>query len=238
MSTLKPTKKISRRQELRQDTVVTMYARVRNIVDERRNLMYGVLGAIIVVLLGALGSNLYQERQQAEAVELLAPAVSLYEQGQYREALDGIGGGLGLVAIAEDYGSTTAGNLARFYAGDALFRLGEHDQALEFFESFDADENYVGASALAGAAAVYEERSESRKAGDLYMQAASLYPNEVTSPKYLLLAGRAYESAAEYERAVEAYETVSEEYPGGQQAGDVPLLVARAQSRMSSAAKG
>ncbi|NNE34164.1 MAG: hypothetical protein HKN13_02940, partial [Rhodothermales bacterium] len=127
MSTLKPTKKISRRQELRQDTVVTFSARVWDFVDKNRSIAYGVLGAIVLVVVGILGYQYLQAQRTAEAQEFLAPAVRLYEQGNYREALDGVGLQMGLTAIADEFGSTNAGNLAHFYAADALFRLGELD---------------------------------------------------------------------------------------------------------------
>ncbi len=234
MSTLKPTKKISRRQELRQDTVVTFSARVWDFVDKNRPIAYGLLGAVVLAVIGILGYQYLQTQRSAEAQEFLAPAVRLYEQGNYRAALDGIGVDMGLTAIADEFGSTNAGNLAHFYAADAYFKLGEMDQALLHFEAFEKDANYLGASALAGEAAVHESRGDFERAGSLYKRAATIFPNELVSPGYLLDAGRAYELAGDLGEAVETYELIADDYPESAQAREVDMLIARAEAKRGS----
>jgi tetratricopeptide (TPR) repeat protein len=228
MSTLKPTKKISRRQELRQDTVVTFSSRVWQALDNNRNLAYGILGVIALVVVGIIGYSYWQQQREADGQRFLAPAVSLYESGDYEAALNGSDDTMGLLAVASDYSMTNAGNLARFYAADALFRLGEYDRSLELFEDFDKDANYLGASALAGEAAIHEMKGQYERAGDLFRRAAFLFPNDVTAPGYLLEAGRAYELAGDYQAAVDAYNAVTKEYPTSTQARNVDILVARA----------
>ncbi len=234
MSTLKPTKKISRRQELRQDTVVTFSARVWQAVEQNRSIVYGILGLLTLLVLGVIGYSYWQQHRNARGQELLAPAVSLYESGNYESALNGTDDTVGLLAIADDFGSTNAGNLARFYAADALYRVGEHDRALALFQDFRKDANYIGASALAGEAAIFEARGEHRQAGDLYKRAALLFPNEIASPGYLVDAGRAYEAAGRFDDAMDVYEMVSEEYPESNQARTVEILVARVEARRAA----
>jgi tetratricopeptide (TPR) repeat protein len=233
MSTLKPTKKISRRQELRQDTVVTFSSRVWQALDNNRNLAYGILGVITLVIVGIIGYSYWQQQREVDGQRFLAPAVSLYESGDYDAALNGSEDTMGLLAVASDYSMTNAGNLARFYAADALFRQGEYDRSLELFEDFDKDANYLGASALAGEAAIHEMKGQYKRAGDLFMRAAFLFPNDVTAPGYLLEAGRAYELAGDYKAAVDAYNAVTKEYPASTQARNVDILVARAGARQA-----
>ncbi len=234
MSTLKPTKKISRRQELRQDTVVTFSAKVWQFVDQNRAVAYGALGALVLVAAGIVGYSYLQSQRNAEAQQYLAPVVRVYEKGMFAEALEGTGLEMGLLAIAEEYGSTDAGNLAHFYAADALYRQGENDRALAHFEAVEKTANYVGASALAGEAAIYETKSEHPRAAELYKRAALLFPNEVQSPFYLIEAGRAFENAGDYARAIETYELVSKEYAQSMQARDVDMLVARVEAKRNS----
>ena len=210
MSTLNPTKKISRRQELRKDTVVTFYARLWQFFDQNRKLVYGILAGVVVVILALIGYGVYNNAQQKEALAKMAGAVQAYEQGNYREALDGTADYVGLLAIIDDYGSTDAGNLARFYAADALFRLGEYDEALKYFRAFDAPDEVLGASALAGEAAIYEHKGEFERAGDLYRKAAEMVDTDLISAQYLLDAARAYEKAGDYDEAREVYEEIRE----------------------------
>lgn len=234
MSTLNPPKSISKKHELREDRVVTFYARAWEFIDQNRTLVYAALGALVLLTAAIVGYVVYQNSQEAEAEELLAQTIYLYEEGSYQQALDGTADRLGLLEIAEEYGGTQAGNLAHFYAADALFNLGEYDRALEHFEAFEKSEDFIGASAIAGEAAVYEERDEFARAADLYRRAAYHFENELTTPEYLLRAGRAYETAGSFDRAVEQYEAIQDEYPESNQASNIEVYIARAAAKQNS----
>ncbi len=231
MSTLKPARKISRREKLREDTVVTFYARVVDLFDNNRNVVYGAFAGILVIVAAILGWGYLQDQKQAEAADAMAPAVRNYELGLYREALDGVAGSPGLLAVADEYGRTSAGNLARFYAADAAFRLGELDQALELFRSYDREADYLGASSLAGEAAILETRGEHAEAGRLYERAAGFVEGNDLAPQYLIDAGRAFEAAGEYDDAIEVYERVAEDFADAQVAQNTDFLIARARAR-------
>ena len=234
MSTLNPPKKISRKHELREDKVVTFYARAWQYFDQNRKLVYGILAAVVLVAVAIVGYVLYQNEQSDRANELLGEIVALYEQGSYQEALDGTGDRTGLLEIADEYGSTDAGNLAHFYAADALFQLGEYDRALEHFDDFDKSEDFIGASAIAGQAAVYENKGEYSRAGDLYRRAALHFENELNSPQYLIDAGRSYELAGEYADAQQVYEMIRDDYPDSNLAANIEVYIARAIARQKS----
>lgn len=235
MSAIKPPKKISKRHELRQDQVVTFYAKAWDYFDKNRKLVYGLLGAVAAVVVIAIGITFYGAAQNREASELLGEIVGVYEDGDYRAALDGIDGRTGLLEIADDYGSTDAGNMATYYAADALFRLGEYDEALAHFNRFDKEDNIIGASALAAEAAIYEQREEHERAGGLYRRAAMLFENELTSPQYLLDAGRAYEKAGAYDEAREVYQTIEDLFPESPAAGGIDFYIARVNALESGA---
>lgn len=231
MSTLKPPKSLSRRQELREDRVVTAYARTYQYIDQNRRLIYGIIGALVAVILLLIVWAWYQSRQADQAQEHLGRILQVYERGDYRQALDGTEGRLGLTAIADDYGRSSAGNLARFYAANAHFRLGEYDQAQEYFSRFSKSNDLLGASALEGEASVYEMRGEYRRAGDLYRRAANQFESVASSPQYLLASGRAYEQAGDFDRAVESYQMIVDDFPDAPQAGNVDAYIARAEAR-------
>ncbi|NNF04820.1 MAG: tetratricopeptide repeat protein [Rhodothermales bacterium] len=230
MSTLNPTRKVSRRQELREDRVVTMSARAIDFYENNRNLVYGAVAAIVVVALLAVGLAWNSARRNDQALERMATAVQRYEAGAYQAALDGDISFTGLLDIADEYGGTDAGNLAKFYAADALFRVGDLERSLEYFREFDKQSDYLGASAFAGEAAIHESRDEFSRAGDLFMRAANVFESEITSPDYLLQAGRAYERAGEFDNAISAYERIKEDYPDTQAATSVDFHLARLQA--------
>ena len=234
MSTLKPTKKISRRQELRQDTVVTTYTTVMNFIDNNRQLVYGLLGLIIIGLVAIIGFRYNHSQKSARAEMESIAATRLFEEGQYRLALDGIPPDKGLLEIADRYGNTQAGNLAHFYAATALLQLGDMEQALVHFRKFDKSNDFVGASALAGEAGILETQGDYRDAAILYGRAADIYESSIVSPNYLINSGRAYESAGMYTKALEAYRTVKDEYAESSAAEKVDIYIARAEALSKS----
>jgi len=238
MSALKTSqsKDTSSRKELREDRIVTLYAKAWMFFDENRNLVYAGLAGLGLLMVGIAGYVYYQSQQQAEAEELLAQVARTYEQGRYREALEGTGNAQGLLAIAENYGSTQAGNLATYYAADALYRLGEYDRALELFRDFEKTDDFIGASAYAAQAAIHETRSEYEEAAALYQQAAEQFPNSLTTPKYMIDAGQALEEAGDFDAAVAMYERVDAEYADSEPAQDVPRYIARARAKQASSA--
>lgn len=236
MSALQTPQKTSRRKELRQTSIVEWYARAVLFWEDQRQ---AVIGAGVVLLIAALSipGYLYWQQQRAErANELLGKILPQYEQGNYQAALDGTANAVGLVAIADDYGGTEAGNLAAFYAGNASYQMEDYDRALEFYQDFDKGADFIGASALAAEAAIYENRGEFQTAGETYEEAAAQYDSEVTAPRYLLSAGRAYEEAGDYDAAASAYQQIQDDYPDSQQAGDVDRYLARVEAKRARGA--
>jgi tetratricopeptide (TPR) repeat protein len=215
--------------------MVTLYAKAWLFFEENRTLVYGALAGLVLLAAGVAGYLYYQTQQQAAAEEELARIVRTYEQGSYQAALDGTGNAMGLLAISDNYSGTQAGNLATYYAADALYRLGEYDRALGLFQDYEATEDFIGASALAAQAAIHANRSEFDRAASLYVDAAEQYPNSLTTPKYLMSAGKAYEEAGDYSAAIDAYHRIEDEYPESSFAQQVPRYIARAEARQAAA---
>ncbi len=227
MATLKAPKTISKRQELRKDAATTVFVKMQEFFYDNRTLIYGVVAGIVVVALAIVGYVFLQGQRDIQAQEQLGGIILVYEKGDYRGALDGTAEAPGLLTIIDDYGRLKTGNMARFYAADALFRLGEYDQALEFFQDFDGGNDIVGASALAGEAAIYEIKQDYARAGDLFRRAALLVENELRSPDYLMSAGRAYEKAEQYEDARDAYLLIQDRYPDSPTAQGLDFYLGR-----------
>lgn len=219
------------------DRLVTLYARAWGFFDQNKRLVYGALGALVVLVLLVAGYLYYQNTRQEAALELLNGVVATYEAGDYRAALDGTDGRAGLLQIADEYGSTQAGNLARFYAADALYQLGEYEQALQHFQAYDKEEDLLGASAIAAQAAIYENQGNFQQAGEHYQRAANFFANEATSPQYLLGAGRAYEEAGAFDAALAAYRAIGERYPESPLADQADRYIARAEAKQARAAQ-
>ena len=85
----------------------------------------------IVVLVGGyfLYRSFVSEPREAKANELMFKGQQYFASDNYEKALNGDGQGFpGFLKIANDYGSTKAGNLAQLYAGLSYAKLGKYQE--------------------------------------------------------------------------------------------------------------
>ena len=231
MSTYKAPKRVSKRTEAREDKLATLFDRSLFFYEENKSLVFGAVGALVAVILVIFGFMYYQNQQQDNAASQMTEATALYENGNYRAALDGDNGAPGLLEIVDRFGSTKAGNLARFYAGDALFQLGEYEEALEYFQDYDKDNDAIGAAAYAGEAAVHESMGDFARAAERFEEAAEQFENEFTSARYLQQAGRNYVMAGEFAEARAVYEDIKDRYPTSQIASEIDFYLAQLEAK-------
>ena len=233
MSALKTPEKTSRRQELRQNMLVEWYGRLLMLYEDKRKLVYGLGIGLLALALAVPGYMYYHQQQSKQANKMLGQILPAYEQGNYNEALNGTGQRAGLLTISDEYGGTNAGNLATFYAANALYEQGKYDKALQYYQRFEKANDFIGASAYAAEASIYESRGAYEKAASKYEQAAAQYENKLTAPRYLLEAGQAYEDAGNYSAAKEAYKKITKQYPEADEAKTVERYLARVRARLA-----
>lgn len=235
MSALKTPEKTSRRQELRRNWLVQLYAQALLLYEDHRQLVYGLGVGVLALILAVPGYMYYQQRQAQQASELMGEILPAYEQGNYEQALNGTAQQAGLLTIADEYGNTDPGNLASFYAANALYEQGEYDRALQYFQQFEKGNDFIAASAYAAEGAIYETRGNMETAAQRFEQAAEQYPNKLSAPRYLIEAGKAYEEAGQYGAAERVYQRVKDEYPDTEQAEEVDRYLARVKARQGDA---
>ena len=236
MCALKAPESSSRRKELRSNAIVDLYARSIIFFEENKKTLYAA-GAGLVVLIAAVGLYLWNAQQtETEAQEHLGQIERAYAAGNYEQALQGTESQMGLLEIADTYSSTNAGNLATFYIANAYLRNDMPEEALTYLRRFDKDRDLVGASALAAEASILEDRESYGEAADLYEQAASYAESASLSPRYLLNAGRAHESAGNWGDAERAYTRIQENYPDAPETADVERHLARVDAKRTQAA--
>lgn len=222
------------RTEAAEETVSTVYVRSRNFAEENRTGLIVAAVGIAVIFLGVLGYFYYQGQRNIEANELLGAILPVYEAGEYEQAVAGTGTTPGLIAIADDFGRTEAGNLAAFYAGNALFELGRFEEADQHYGRFSGSD-FLRASALAGRGASHEELGRHSEAARFYERAADAYRSAATAPEFLLDAARNYEAAGDYAAARRALESISADYAEAPLAGGVAVHLARIEARQAAA---
>ena len=205
----------SRHDELREDGLQTAALGASAIFETYRTQILAAAAAIVLLVVAVIGYNVWRAGQQEAAQQALGAILNEYTEGNFEAALEGTDDAPGLAEIAERYGSTPTGQQATFFAADALFQLGRVDEADAMFADYDGD-GLLEASALAGRAAIAEQKGDHAAAADLYASAASAYASPATTPGYLLDAGRAHAAAGDADAAVAVFEQVLDEF------GDAP----------------
>lgn len=185
---------------------------VGDFFQQNRNIVLGVVGGIVLLIAGFFGYQAYVSGQDETAQVELFPSVYQLEADSLKKALNGDGRTPGLLAVADNYGSTKSGNIAGFYAGLALLKQGKYDEAIDRLKSFSSSDLLVQARAHALLGDAYMEKKSYDEAADYYKKAAAHKPNKFFTPGYLMKLAVAYEQAKQNDKAISTYNDIIETY--------------------------
>ena len=188
---------------------------IQDFVTDNRKLLLGGLILLALLIMGAFAWNIYQKNRNVKANAEMFQAVRLFEANRHYEALNGDSlGAKGMLYIVDQYGSTPAGNMARYYAGVSQLNLGEADNAIANLEKFSYGKNSLSVSAYAALGFAYQEKEMYEKSAQAFEKGATaLGENEHTTPFMLFQAGRTYEMGGNTDKALRLYKRIQKDYP-------------------------
>jgi tetratricopeptide (TPR) repeat protein len=211
---LTPKKKITKK-ELKEDALVTSYVKATTYYEEhKRAISIGVTAfAVVVIALIIYGKN--RAENNVSASTDLGSIYQFYDNGQYQIAIDGVPERniKGLKSIVDDYGSSDAGDIARFYLANAYYQLGKYDEALDQFKRFSPSDETLEISRRSGIACVYEAKGMPREAAENFEKAADVNSKDVNAAENLSNAARNYAGAGEKEKALDLLKKLKKTYP-------------------------
>lgn len=213
---LKARKKISHK-EIKKDKLVTAYFESKDWLNkaENKKRVYTGIGvvAVLVILVFFYINNKKAKNEEAEVK--LSSVITLYEQGKYKESIDGDPAQniMGLREIVDNYGSTESGETSKLYLGNCLFNLKDYDNALKNFEDYSGKSDIIKASCLSGIGAAYEAKGDLKKAGEYFEKSSSVNKDVVINQENLFNAIRAYTQAGDKENAKRVYSVLKNDYP-------------------------
>ncbi len=209
----------------------TFLERVDELFNKYKNYVFGV---ITVIVLG-VGYLFYQKYQTAkldeEAKTLITQAQGYFSIDSLNLALYGDGSNLGFIDLADEYGHTRTGNLAKYYAGVCYLKLGEFENAIDYLEDFSTSSETVQANAWKCLADAYAELGNTDEAKHYYTKAANHLNNETLTPYYLLIAGDYCRYIGDSGDAIEFYERIEKEYPKSREAQNIKTLIQLAKTQ-------
>jgi tetratricopeptide (TPR) repeat protein len=197
------------------------------IEEHQTKMMYGI-GIIVLIVVGYLAvTRFYLHPRQSEAQSQMFKAEQYFEKDSFNLALNGDGNYLGFLDIIDDYSMTRPAKLARYYAGISYLRMGQFDEAIDYLSGFKTKDVILGSVALGALGDAYLEKGDQNKALNQYEKAISHSDNEMTTPIYLTKAGKLAESMGKFEKALEFYKRIKDQYPNTSEGRAIDKYIAR-----------
>lgn len=225
-------KKKLTKKEIKEDKLVTTFYNSKSYYEENQNKIYMVIGAIAIVIVALiLYSNKVETNNLAASVEL-SRVLPTYNGGQYQEAIAGKPGTkeLGLLKIVDEYGGSEQGELARIYLANSYYFTEQYEKALIEYDSYSGSDDIMEATATSGRANVYVEKSDFKKAAELYTKAADISKYNPSSAEYLLKAGINYLKVDDLGNAQSSFERIKKDYQTSVAAREVDKYLAQIKS--------
>ena len=223
------TKKIENQEEI---VVAEAVSKTEKFFEENgKKVVIAIVALLLLVAGGYAYKYLVMDKNEVAAAELIVAAQDNFagETPNYDLALNGDEAGAGFLAVAEQYGSTKAGNLAKHYAGICYLHLGDLEKAAEYLAKYKAVRGLaaevVNAQNLGLQGDVAVEQGNYEKAAKLFAKAVKASENNFTAPLYLYKEGLELAAAGKAEAAKACYKTITEKYPNSVEARDAEKLL-------------
>lgn len=189
---------------------------------------------LIAVVLGIAGFVLYNnyvvEPREDKASTAIAKGQDYFQNEQFELALNGDSASFkGFIALADEYSSTKAGNLANLYAGLCFAKLDNWQEAANYLEKFDTqDDNMISPAAIGALGNAYIYLKQYDKAVETLVKAAKKADNFSVSPTFLIQAGEVLESQGKKDEALKLYQEVKDKYKNSLQYQTIDKYIERA----------
>jgi len=198
----------------------------------------GVLGGIVVLVGGFLAYRQFVAKPaELEAESEMFRAEIYFEKDSFQLALNGKGDAKGFLEIIENYGSTKSGNLAHFYAGICYLHLGKFQESIDQLDSYNGSDILTTSMATGAKGDALMELGKAQDAIDMYVKAAGKNENSFSSPIYLMKAALAYEDQGNYEKSIEIYKKIREDFYQTNEGRESEKYIARAEALLQQKGK-
>lgn len=190
-----------------------------------------VCGVIIVLGGGYLVyKNFIKAPQEKKASEAIFKAEEYFRKDSLKLALTGDGINPGFEKIISQYGSTDAGNLAKYYAGSAYLRLGDFNKAVKYLKDFSTSSKQVQAKAYKLLADAYAEQNKGKDAVEYYVKSAHEFEDDPASASEALFMGAYFADRVlnDKKQAIDLYKELKKKFPNTQYGFEADKYLAQA----------
>ncbi|MBC8173449.1 MAG: tetratricopeptide repeat protein [Chitinophagales bacterium] len=210
-----------------------LYQKVENVFMHNRNIIVGVIGVIVIAILGYFGyKQLYLGPKEEQAETKIAFAQINFGKDSLQLALNGDGINPGFTQIISDYGNTTTGNLAKYYAGNCYLKLKDFDNAIKNLEDYKPATDELSGLTHLQLGHAYAEKNDFPKAIENYKKAGETAKSDIYSPYYYKLAGDLMAMQQDYKGAKEVYQIIKRDYPLSEEGQGIDKDIAYTETKL------
>ena len=194
----------------------------------QKPILLGLL-AIVIIVSAIIGvRHFYVLPRENKAQAEMYKGVFYFEKDSFQLALQGNEADfIGFKAIADEYSSTKAGNLAAAYSGLSLYNLGKYDEAITYLKNFDADEEFISPAIIGTIGDCYVNMDKYEEGVGYFERAAKKADNDMLSPIYLKKAATVYEKLGNKKKALEMYQKIKDSQPKSMSNQDIEKYIVR-----------
>ncbi|MFA5619150.1 MAG: tetratricopeptide repeat protein [Weeksellaceae bacterium] len=213
MAKLKKKKKYTTERVL--DNLNETAYKAENFFERHSKPIIGILGVLALL---AIGYFVYLktvlEPKSQNALTEMVQADDYFMQDSMNLALKGSPGSFqGYEQIIENYGNTKGGNLARYKAGIAYYKLGDYASAVSSLEKFKTDDNILEAQRLGMIGNALNDGQKKEQALTYYVKAAEATDYEVLKTIYYKKAGELAIQLGKNQEALKYFQILTDTYP-------------------------
>ncbi len=213
--------------------VEEVYSKTEEFINANQVQILGGVAVVAFIILGYFSYvRFYLGPLEEEASSQMFVAEQYFEKDSFNIALNGDATYLGFLDIADDYGSTKSGNLARYYAGISHLSLGQYEDAIYQLGKFKGQDVVLSAIAYGATGDAHMELGDADKALAAYEKAVKTNENEFTTPIYLMKAGVAAEKLGKFDKAISYYGRLRSDFPNTNEGRSAEKYLSRAQTSM------
>lgn len=195
---------------------------------KNKNVISIAVLAVVVVVGGFFAYNRFvKQPNENKAQEMIFHAQNYFAVDSFKLALNGDGNNYGFIQVADKYGSTKAGNLAKYSAGVCYIRLGDYQKGIDMLKSFSSNDLLLQPTAYGLIGDAYMELNKADEGIESYKKAGHYNDNELTAPVYLFRAGQALERAGKAQDAITIYKEIKEKFPTTNEGREMDKYLAR-----------
>ena len=215
--------------------VADAYSKTEQFVNKNgKNLSILILAILGAILAYFAYQNFVVKPQNEEAASMMWKAEYYFGIDSLNLALNGDGNNYGFLDVADEYGSTPTGELAKHYAGICFMNMGDYSSAIEYLSSASLEDVMIESTRNGALGDCYIELDEYDNAISAYEASIAYTSNDFTTPIYLKKLGLAYEAVGNYGKALDAFTRIKEEFGTSNAGRDADKYIARVSAAMAS----